>query len=351
MEQKFFSVDSLIKNVRKQESLLSQLERKGANSTVITAQEEMVNQAKDKLEAVKNDPTKKAIQAKATDDPVIFCVVKGQETEKVSKKLAFVKNNRPIDSKRVDKFICLIAQGKYEQAYPIIVAEAEKLIEKGYTIVDVNGNEINKEDAKDYLVILDGQHKGSAFAKLIAAGEQYEIPNVHIRDKENIGEYLVEINEASKSWDNKDKFAVAGLTTSEEVFVTISEKIGEGFNPSTAALIYTGKKTSVSCVNKVLKGKNAKLPKGAVFNKERGDKFITLCKAAGMEVALITKRYYIKGVNSFAASTSEKIAFNALKEIGNTSNLDEIKAVRDEDAFIKLLREGAQQVISKTELR
>lgn len=51
---------------------------------------------------------------------------------------------------------------------------------------------------------------------MAAAGEEVEIPNVYIRNKENIGEYLTDINEAAKSWDNKDKFAVAGLTTENE---------------------------------------------------------------------------------------------------------------------------------------
>lgn len=328
--------------VKKAESVLNQLKKRGADAKVIDAQKNSVDRVKAELEEVRNTPTEKAIQLPATTGFVTFNVVKDGEISKESKKIAFVKHNRPIDTKRVDKFIFLIGNDKYEDAYPIIVAEATKVLECKYTVVDVKGQEINKEEAEEYYVILDGQHRGTAFAKLAAVGEKAEIPNVHIRNKENIGEYLVEINDAAKSWDSKDKYAVAGLTSKEEAIQTISEKIGEGFNPSTAAIIYLGKKISSNSLNQALKGEEVKYPKGTSFNKERGDKFIILCKEAGMEVSLITKHYYIDGFNSYATSTNEDTAFGALKEIGKLKDFQKrIKAVKDGDDFIKLLKEVA----------
>lgn len=222
------------------------------------------------------------------------------------------------------------------------MAEANKLLEYHYVVVDVEGQEIDKEKANEYYVFLDGQHRGLAFAKLIAIGEIYEIPNVYLRDKENLGEYLVDINDAAKSWDSKDKYAVAGLTSKEEAIQTISEKIGEGFNPSTAAIIYLGKKISSKILNQALKGEDIKYPKGTSYNKDRGDKFITLCKVAGMEVNLITKHYYIDGFNSYAASTNDDTAFGALRKIGEIDDFkNKIKKVKDGDDFIKLLKEVA----------
>lgn len=328
--------------VKKAESVLNQLKKRGADAKVIDAQKNSVDKVKAELEEVRNTPTEKAIQLPATTGFVTFNVVKDGEISKESKKIAFVKHNRPIDTKRVDKFIFLIGNDKYEDAYPIIVAEATKVLECKYTVVDVKGQEINKEEAEEYYVILDGQHRGTAFAKLAAVGEKAEIPNVHIRNKENIGEYLVDINDAAKSWDSKDKYAVAGLTSKEEAIQTISEKIGEGFNPSTAAIIYLGKKISSNSLNQALKGEEVKYPKGTSFNKERGDKFIILCKEAGMEVSLITKHYYIDGFNSYATSTNEDTAFGALKEIGKLKDFQKrIKAVKDGDDFIKLLKEVA----------
>lgn len=332
-----------IKNlVKKEESVLNQLVKNSAKAIVIEAQQQSVNNAKEKLEAAQNTPTEKAILSNATDSFATFCVVNDGEVTEVSKKIAFVKHNRPVDTKRVNKFIYIIAQNKYENAYPIIVAEAKKVIENGYTIVDVNGKTINEADADEYYVFEDGQHRGTAFAQLIAIGENYKIPNVHIRNKENIGEYLIDINEASKSWDYKDKIAVVGLTSKEEALITISEKVGEGFNPSTAALIYLGKKLSATLLNKALRGEDIEFPKGTEFNKDRGDKFITFCKAAGMEVTQITKRYYIEGFNSYAISTNEDRAFGALKEIGKLNDFQKrIKSVNAGNQFIELLKEVA----------
>lgn len=336
------NLKDVLLEVKKAESVLNQLKKRGADAKVIDAQKNSVDKVKAELEEVRNTPTEKAIQLPATTGFVTFNVVKDGEISKESKKIAFVKHNRPIDTKRVDKFIFLIGNDKYEDAYPIIVAEATKVLECKYTVVDVKGQEINKEEAEEYYVILDGQHRGTAFAKLAAVGEKAEIPNVHIRNKENIGEYLVDINDAAKSWDSKDKYAVAGLTSKEEAIQTISEKIGEGFNPSTAAIIYLGKKISSNSLNQALKGEEVKYPKGTSFNKERGDKFIILCKEAGMEVSLITKHYYIDGFNSYATSTNEDTAFGALKEIGKLKDFQKrIKAVKDGDDFIKLLKEVA----------
>ena len=328
--------------VKKQEVTLNQLVKSKAGSEVIEAQRKAVKDAKDELEMIENTPVVKAIRTEATHDFMTFNVVTGTGTKQESKKMAFVKHNRPIDVKRVDKFISLIHNGKYEDAYPIIVAEAQEITNNGYTVVDVNGNEINETEAADYYVILDGQHRCMAFAKLDAIGAQQEIPNVYIRNKENVGEYLVEINDAAKSWDNKDKFTVAGLTSKNEMFETIAEAIKEGINPSTAAKIFMGKIIPPKTLNQVLSGENVKLPKGAQFNKERGEKFITLCKAAKMPVSLITKRHFIEGFNSYAKSTTEETAFEALSKLGNLADMEKkLKKVKEGNDFIDVLKEVA----------
>lgn len=244
----------------------------------------------------------------------------------------------------MDGFIALIAANKYDKAFPIIVMEASKLIEAGYTVTDINGKELTKEEAKDYFVILDGQHRSTAFAKLIATGEyQNLIPNVHVRDIENVGEYLVDINNVGSSWDKRDKLVVASLTTKDELFQNVAELLNEGFNPSTAMLIYTGKSLPDKQVNKALKGEKIIFPKGVEINIERGNKFINLCKAANMSVSFITKRYFIKDFNSYAKSTSEEQAFealNKLKELNYTET--NWKDIKEEDDFIEILKEALE---------
>lgn len=261
------------------------------------------------------------------------------------RKVARVKHNRPVEQKDVDDFIAIIANGEYEEAYPVITAEASKLIEAGYEIADYYGKVIPAEEAGDYLVVLDGQHRCKAFAQLNATGTEYVIPNVHIKEVKDVAKYLIDINKAGSHWDKRDKFVIAQLTTGAEPFTSIADRIAEGFNPSTPMLIYTGRRISDKVLNKVLKGEPYKLNSRAVVDIARGDKFITLCKAAGMGVELITKRFFIEGFNSFASATSDEDAFKALENLPKVTDKDtRLKEVKEGDHFVVLLKEAKNQV-------
>ncbi len=338
------NVEELTKVLKQEEKELQRLIKRNANEAVIAAQQNVVDGAKAKLEQAQE--FERISKEKAVNSFFTFSVVDeetGVRTEQ-QKKIAFVKNNRPVNSKKVDGFIALIAANKYDKAFPIIVMETSKLIEAGYTVTDINGKELTKEEAKDYFVILDGQHRSTAFAKLIATGKyQNLIPNVHVRDIENVGEYLVDINNVGSSWDKRDKLVVASLTTKDGLFQNVAELLNEGFNPSTAMLIYTGKSLPDKQVNKALKGEKIIFPKGVEINIERGNRFINLCKAANMSVSFITKRYFIKDFNSYAKSTSEEQAFealNKLKELNYTET--NWKDIKEEDDFIEILKEALE---------
>ena len=336
------NVEELTKVLKQEEKELERLTKRNADEAVIAAQQNVVDSAKAKLEQAQE--FEKESNENIGNDFLTFSIVNeetGARTEQ-QKKIAFVKHNRSVNSKKVDGFITLITKNKYEKAFPIIVVEAAKLIEAGYTVTDVKGRELTKEEAADYLVILDGQHRCTAFAKLVATGKYtLTIPNVYIRDVENVGEYLVDINNVGSSWNKKDRLVVASLTSNDELFQNVAELLNEGFNPSTAMLIYTGKSLSDKQVNKALKGEEITFPKGTEINIERGNKFITLCKAAKMDVSFITKRYFIKDFNSYAKSTNEEQAFealNKLKELNYTET--NWKEVKEEDDFIEILKEA-----------
>lgn len=338
------NVEELTKVLKQEEKELQRLIKRNADEAVIAAQQNVVDKTKAKLEQAQE--FEKESNENIGNDFLTFSIVNeetGARTEQ-QKKIAFVKNNRPVNSKKVDGFIALIAANKYDKAFPIIVMEASKLIEAGYTVTDINGKELTKEEAKDYFVILDGQHRSTAFAKLIATGKyQNMIPNVHIRDIENVGEYLVDINNVGSSWDKKDRLVVASLTSNDELFQNVAKLLNEGFNPTTAMLIYTGKSLSDKQVNNVLQGEEFILPKDAKVDIERGNKFINLCKAAKMDVSFITKRYFIKGFNSHAISISEEQAFKALDNLKYKNyKEDKWKGVKSENDFIKILKEALE---------
>lgn len=179
------NIEELTKVFKQEEKELNRLIKGKRNDAVIAAQQKVVDEAKAQMEQAQE--FERISKEKAVNSSFTFSVVDeetGARTEQ-QKKIAFVKNNRPVSSKKVDGFMALIAANKYDKAFPIIVMEASKLIEAGYTVTDINGKELTKEEAKDYFVILDGQHRSTAFAKLIATGEyQNLIPNVHVRDIE-----------------------------------------------------------------------------------------------------------------------------------------------------------------------
>ena len=133
---------------------------------------------------------------------------------------------------------------------------------------------------------------------------------------------------------------VAALTSEEELYQNIAERIKEGFNPSTAAKIYTKRTISTRILNKILRGEDYELPKDAVLDIDRGNKFINICKAAGMEVKRITSRYYIGGFNSFAAARGDEKAFEALNLLVNKLDDETLKKVKHEDDFTAILKEA-----------
>lgn len=314
--------------------LLEQLIKKNAATGVIQAQKNEVERLNNAYSLSKSKSA--VIVGTYMDIPMKFQV----GNNAIEMKISFVKNNRAIDRKKVDAFMHLFNQGKYEDAYPIIVMEANKLHDAGYVVTDVNGNEI-KEGLDEYYVILDGQHRATALMQLAFNGKGKQIPNVFVKDipAEKVGEYLVDINNVGTSWTTKDRLVVAALTSKEKLYQNIAERIKEGFNPSTAAKIYTKKTISTSILNKILRGEDYELPKDAVIDIDRGNKFINICKAAGMEVKRITNRYYIGGFNAFAASRGDEEAFEALNHLGNKLNDEMLKTVKHENDFSAILRE------------
>lgn len=329
---------------QKEKKLLQSLKEQKASSVVIEAQQDIVAAAKKQIKEA--GIMKKKAESTIEDAMLTFLVVDKetkQETEE-QRKIAFAKNNRPINDKKVDSFISIVANDKYEKAYPIIVAEAQKLISEGYELTDVKGSVITEKNSEVYFVILDGQHRSMAFAKLNATSETaYNIPNVHVREIDNIGEYLVDINNVGTSWSNKDKLIVAALVTKEELFLNIATLLKEGFNQSTAMLIYTGKKLSSRQINKALRGEEMPLPTDTTINIQRGNNFITLCKAANIDVKFITKRYFIDGFNSYSAATNEEEAFKALRKMKDLKLTErELVKVKKNDDFIKLLKDALE---------
>lgn len=333
-----FNFKEVMTAMNKAEKELTQMKKQKMAAEVIAAQEKVIidlTEQKRKFEKIEEAKTNGSLK----DVKLTFAIVNEETMEVTEKayKVAFVKNNRPIDQNKVDGFIAIIAKGKYEKAYPIIAVSATVLIENGYKVVDVDGNEVKEEDADDYIVILDGQHRTKAFLEYSITDPKV-VPNTHMREVDNVGEYLVDINDVGTSWNQRDRFAVAALTSDNELVHEIANRIREGYSPSTASLIYTQKKISNKQVKNLLRGEELKLPKGAKPDINRGNKFIQLCKEAGIKVIFIKRRYFINAFNSHALSVGEDAAFEALTKLKRQNLTDEtLDAIKDDQGFISIL--------------
>lgn len=333
------------KNLRIEKRSLEQLQKRGASPNVIAEQQKVVGELKEKYDEAK--AATERIQEQLGETAITFNVVDDATGKIIAtpKKIAFVKNNRPINMAKVDGFISLIANDKYEKAFPIIVAEAKFLMDKGHEVYNIKNEKLSAEEADNYFVILDGQHRCCAFARLVAADEKYDIPNVHIRNAENIGAYLVDINETGTSWNNKDRISVAALTAKEhsDLFSNIAMLMSQGFNPSAASMILAKVKLSTKAIKQALKGEHIKLPQRTEIDIERGLKFVTLCNAAGITTPFVTKRYFIEGFNSYAASNGEEKAFEALQRLRNLNLAEkELKEISAGDDFSALLKQATE---------
>lgn len=339
------NLKELAKSVKKEEKVLNDLKKNNVSQELIDLQQSRFDSTKKRYDD--SVAAQEQVKEKFGNSPLTFQVVNDETGASTNeqKKIAYVKHNRPIDETRVNNFATLIGKGRYDKAYPIIVADAKFLMEMGYEVYDMKGNKLTLEAAEEYYVILDGQHRSKAFAKLIAAGKDCPIPNVRIRNVENIGEYLTEINNTGKSWTTKDKLSVAALTANshKELFADISTLIAKGFSPSTATLILTRKKFSDALIQKVLRGEDIKLPKGATEDIERGMRFVSLCEEANLNLSIVTKRYFIDGFNSYSVTMSDDDAFRALEAIKNLHLKDEdLKKVQGNDDFIAILKKAIE---------
>ena len=261
-----------------------------------------------------------------------------------SRKFGLVKENRPIKKTDVNGFLQIIQSGKYDKTQSIVTMEATDLIEN-YNIVDLEGNPISEQDAPEYLIVLDGQHRICAFAKFNAVRtpeNQVVIPNVHIRkDIINVREYLADINMVGHNWNTADKVCVSAIASKSKVLDKTHELIKGGFNPSAAMSICVGKRLKPKQLKGIItKGEKSCLPTDETKAVMRAEKFITTAMGiTDMEVKTLTKRYFINGFNSFAAAHTEGKAFEALEKL----TIEDFISVSEDIEFVEKLKIALQQ--------
>jgi hypothetical protein len=206
------------------------------------------------------------------------------------------------------------------------VVKAEDVITTGdIRLVDINGQDINPEDAAKYFLVLDGQHRtiaASLYNEWAAENgkEAINVPaiEVELQGNETIAEYINEINITKKEWTTPDYVRGAANINPDSEFLQRynelikSEKNPDGYPISTLNLIFCGNNNAISksdfsllCSGKDEKGKKVKKPIIPAYNMEIGNKFIQICKDKGFDDKDIAKRYLSNQFNNIKTITGD----------------------------------------------
>ena len=301
-------------------------------------------------EQAMKDELKKATEQEVTSISMPVQIMKktrnGYTIVKEERQFGLIKENRPIKKSDVIGFMQIIRNNKYDEAQAIVTVEAEEISGK-YNMVDLQGKRIPTNKLKGYLIVLDGQHRISAFSKLNAIKEEKDriaVPNIHIKSGlKNIREYLADINMVGHHWNMGDKVCVSAIATNNKTLRKINELIKSGMNASTASTICTGKRLSAKQIKNILvKGDTSTLFKEKETRTEKemlefADKFVTTAMSVtDMTPKILATRHFIDGFNSFVITKKEKKAFEALSNL----TIEDFKGVHDSNDFVMNLEKA-----------
>jgi len=293
--------------------------------------------------------------------------------EMEERKAAFAKFNRVVNLDNAKAILEVMKDKGYKGAEIIQVIKAEDALAKGdVDLVDINGNPISEEDAVNYFLIMDGQHRTVAVALYnewaeVEEKEALKIPAVivELKEDESIAEYINEINITKKEWATPDYVRGAlNINPDIEFLKRYNEHIKSDANPkgislSTLNHIYCGasgainkKDFSLLCSGITQKGSKVVKPVIPPHNLENGDRFIAICLDKGFNKGDIGKRYLITEFNTIKTEAgSVQAAFEVFESItpNDKAAMFNEKENLDETLIIKQFSKIKARVLKKKE--
>lgn len=130
----------------------------------------------------------------------------------VNRSFAFVKGNRPTNSKAVTAKMKSIEE--YGLLSPITVVDGEQVITSGGHLVDLNGKDIPDSQSVNYYAVLDGQHRLIAYIKLGLNLNDLVITEPLNVDM-SIAALIAEMNICTTTWKGTDYMAAPAMTLSK----------------------------------------------------------------------------------------------------------------------------------------
>lgn len=184
---------------------------------------------------------------------------------KKGKKMARLVANRELDPKIVKKKKESLKQ--FGLLSPAIIIDGSKSIEEDLEIMDFEtGEDISKEDAGQYIVLVEGNHRYKAHLELLEANAKLEEEQKYkkeffviysLGDNVPTMKMLAEINVCTDRWGTKDK--VKSITVKEncpKLLSEINKLTNEGYSLNAASLWLTfGTKVNTSVIDVAMRGK------------------------------------------------------------------------------------------------
>lgn len=263
------------------------------------------------------------------------------------KKVAFIKGNRQVQEKNVNaKRASLMENG---QIIPAVIVDGKEVQSVDLEIVDAEtGKPVVPEDHDKYVVILDGQHRYTAYIQNgdKNKGEFYFM--YPLNEGITLQKILSEANIATKMWDGKD-FASGALMMNPDkdlpLLEAIVELLNQGFPLATVQkwLCFKNAGITKEVLAKAMNGKiDEKLQKTPYLEKGK-----RLLKAAqkSFNNDFLGKRYLVDLlIEKYENADDEKKAetMNQLEEF--LSGIDRSKAEEIEKA------KGLKGIITKEQV-
>lgn len=206
------------------------------------------------------------------------------------KKVARLKGNRELDPKIVKKKKESLKL--FGLLSPAIVIDGSKAIEEDLKIIDFEtGEDISEEDADQYIVLVEGNHRYKAHLELLEANAKLEEEQKYkkeffviyvLNEGMSIMNMLAEINICTNKWTTRDKVKGAIMTNTDcpKLLEEINKLTGQGYSLNAASLWLTFTKSiTTTVINAAMQGKYLDPLKNEA-GLERGLKILEVAKAA-----------------------------------------------------------------------
>lgn len=249
--------------------------------------------------------------------------------EESGKKVAFILGNRPTSKKNLKQKEDSLKEFEMNLT-PLVYINGEEVLRTGDGQVHLanptTGEQIKDEDASNYVVIIDGQHRYEAANSLNLDHNNI----ILMKDYSGIGaqNLITRINNETCPWIASEwAFGAHMFYPDNEVATFASRLAKEGFKSTTIGLILYFRKGVLGkkAFSDIMNGGNAE----EGYNIERADAFLAVARDK-FEDKFIMKRYLIDVVSDLSKDRGYKPVLNAIDKL-TKDNVKKITNSKSDD--------------------